>query len=31
MQYLVARYDTEHKISYPEGTREAIEVCLLLL
>ncbi|KAK6435921.1 Glutathione S-transferase 2 [Oleoguttula sp. CCFEE 5521] len=26
MQYLVARYDTEHKLSYPEGSREAIEV-----
>jgi glutathione S-transferase len=26
MQYLVKRYDTEHKISYPEGTREWIEM-----
>ncbi|KAK5168110.1 Glutathione S-transferase 2 [Saxophila tyrrhenica] len=26
MQYLVARYDTEHKISYPVGTREHVEV-----
>lgn len=26
MQYLVARYDKDHKISYPDGTREAIEV-----
>lgn len=26
MQYLVARYDKEHKLSYPEGSREAIEV-----
>ena len=25
MQYLVDRYDTEHKISYPRGSREAIE------
>jgi len=25
MQYLVERYDTEHKISYPKGSREAIE------
>lgn len=26
MQYLVSRYDTEHKISYPHGTREDYEV-----
>lgn len=26
MQYLVDRYDTEYKISYPKGTREYIEV-----
>ena len=25
MQYLVDRYDTEHKISYPSGSREAVE------
>ncbi|KAF2637201.1 glutathione S-transferase [Massarina eburnea CBS 473.64] len=25
MQYLVNRYDTEHKISYPEGSREYYE------
>lgn len=25
-QYLVDRYDTEHKISYPRGTREYYEV-----
>lgn len=25
MQYLVSRYDTEHKISYPEGSREWYE------
>ena len=25
MQYLVDRYDTEHKISYPHGSREAVE------
>lgn len=25
-QYLVDRYDTEHKISYPKGTREYYEV-----
>lgn len=25
MQYLVERYDTEHKISYPKGTREYYE------
>ena len=25
MQYLVDRYDTEHKISYPRGSREAVE------
>ncbi|EGP92274.1 unnamed protein product [Zymoseptoria tritici ST99CH_1A5] len=26
MQYLVDRYDTEYKISYPKGTREYIEM-----
>jgi glutathione S-transferase len=26
MQYLVDRYDTEHKLSYPRGTREYYEV-----
>lgn len=26
MQYLVDRYDTEHKISYPHGSREAVEM-----
>ncbi|GAB7358233.1 hypothetical protein MBLNU230_g0384t1 [Neophaeotheca triangularis] len=26
MQYLVARFDKEHKLSYPEGSREAVEV-----
>jgi glutathione S-transferase len=26
MQYLVERYDTEHKISYPKGSRESYEV-----
>ncbi|KAK5165940.1 Glutathione S-transferase 2 [Saxophila tyrrhenica] len=26
MQYLVQRYDKDHKISYPAGTREAIEM-----
>jgi glutathione S-transferase len=26
MQYLVKRYDTEYKISYPEGTREWFEM-----
>jgi len=26
LQYLVDRYDVEHKISYPKGTREAVEV-----
>ena len=26
MQYLVDRYDTEHKLSYPRGSREAYEV-----
>ncbi|KAK3197733.1 hypothetical protein GRF29_216g1134588 [Pseudopithomyces chartarum] len=25
MQYLVGRYDPDHKLSYPPGTREAIE------
>lgn len=29
MQYLVDRYDTEHRISYPRGTKEFIEVALL--
>lgn len=26
MQYLVDRYDTEHKVSYPRGTKEYYEV-----
>ena len=26
MQYLVDRYDTDHKLSYPRGTREYYEV-----
>lgn len=26
MQYLVDRYDTEHKISYPRGTKEYYQV-----
>lgn len=26
MQYLVDRYDNEHKISYPHGSREHVEV-----
>lgn len=26
MQYLVKRYDTEHKISHPEGSREWYEM-----
>lgn len=26
MQYLVARYDTDYKISYPPGTRELYEM-----
>ena len=26
LQYLVEQYDTDHKISYPRGTREAYEV-----
>ena len=26
MQYLVARYDKDYKISYPPGTREHVEV-----
>ena len=30
MQYLVDRYDTEHKISYPRGSREAIETTVRL-
>lgn len=25
MQYLVSRYDTDHKISYPHGSREEYE------
>jgi glutathione S-transferase len=28
MQYLVGRYDTDYKISYPPGTREHVEVGL---
>ena len=28
MQYLVDTYDTEYKISYPRGSREAIEVAV---
>lgn len=31
MQYLVDRYDTEHKISYPRGSREAVETTVRLL
>ena len=27
MQYLVARYDKDHKLSFPAGSREDIEVC----
>lgn len=27
MQYLVAQYDTDFRISYPVGTREHVEVC----
>ena len=30
MQYLVDRYDTEHKISYPRGSREAVETTVRL-
>lgn len=30
MQYLVNRYDIEHKISYPYGSREAIEMTVRL-
>lgn len=30
MQYLVDRYDTEHKISYPHGSREAVETTVRL-
>jgi len=26
MQYLVDRYDAEHKLSYPKGSRESVEV-----
>ena len=26
MQYLVERYDVDHKLSYPRGSREAYEV-----
>jgi len=26
LQYLVETYDTEHKISYPKGSREGIEM-----
>lgn len=26
MQYLIEQYDTEHKLSYPKGTRESYEV-----
>lgn len=26
MQYLVDRYDTEHRVSYPRGTKEYYEV-----
>lgn len=26
MQYLVDRYDSDHKISFPHGTREQIEM-----
>ena len=28
MQYLVGRYDTDYRVSYPAGTREHVEVCL---
>ena len=31
MQYLVARYDEDFKISYPPGTREHVEVSLMIL
>jgi glutathione S-transferase len=30
MQYLADRYDTEHKLSYPHGSREYVEVRPLL-
>ena len=30
MQYLVDRYDIEHKISYPRGSREAVETTVRL-
>ena len=30
MQYLIDRYDTEHKISYPRGSREAVETTVRL-
>ena len=26
MQYLTEQYDTEHKVSYPKGSREGYEV-----
>lgn len=28
LEYLVDRYDTDHKISYPRGSREHVEVRL---
>jgi len=31
MQYLVERYDTEYKISFPKGTREWYEMSTLKL
>jgi glutathione S-transferase len=31
MQYLVETYDTEYKISYPRGSREAIEMTVRCL
>jgi glutathione S-transferase len=27
MQYLVERYDKDHKISFPAGSREQVEAC----
>jgi glutathione S-transferase len=30
MQYLVDRYDTDYKISYPRGSREAVEMTVRL-
>ena len=30
LTYLVEKYDTEHKISYPRGSREAIETTVRL-